>query len=166
MMDKKEFANIMKYLAVAYGKEINQDTLVVWYQFFKDYSIEEFKNGVVKAINELAFMPSIAQIKSLINETRVDKITKPEDAWLNLLKIIHKYGSYREEDAYKEMDETTKEVVDFLGYQNICMSEDQTWNRKDFISQYEKRTSEKVKDINNFQKLTTNDNEKLYLQQD
>ena len=44
---------------------------------------------------------------------------------------------YQQDKAFSEMQDNTAYAVKVIGYQNICMASDQTWNKKEFIGEYE-----------------------------
>lgn len=122
-MNKNEFIKIMAYLGNAYGKEITQEMLKVWYSFFKDTDLEIFKNAVYQVITSERFFPSIA----IINETIVKQTTPSlslsgEEEWEKVLDAIHKYG-WREDEALNSLEPVTRNIVKRLGYEHICMAD-------------------------------------------
>lgn len=69
-MNKTDFTMAMTFLGTAYNKEITQEQLSVWYEFFKDTSIEDFKDAIGRVIDKEKFMPTIAVIKSELNQRK------------------------------------------------------------------------------------------------
>ena len=47
------------------------------------------------------------------------------------------YGeAYRQQEALDHMKPYTAYITNHIGYINICMSNDNTWNKKEFIAEY------------------------------
>ena len=119
-----------------YTKEDIQMLVNVWLEFFKDNTEEEFNRAIMKVINKYDYFPTIAQIKREIAEEKTEEIPNAEDEWNKVLNAVHRYGSYRQQEAMEHLKPYTAYITRHIGYQNICMSEDNTWNRKEFIEEY------------------------------
>ena len=69
-------------------------------------------------------------------------------AWEQVNKMIQKYGYYRPDEAYKELDAVdplATEAIKRLGYCHVCMSENQVAERanfRDIYCQLQKRKRE------------------------
>jgi len=148
-MNKEKFLKIMTYMGIAYNKEFTKEQLEVWYSFFKEYTDEELNNAVKKIINTEKYLPSIAQVKEEIAKMKVVGIPEAEDEWQEVLKTVSKYGSYRQDEALISLKPYTAKIVGYIGYQRICMStpEEQVWNKKEFISEYDALKDKIVVDL-------------------
>ena len=147
-MDKNEFIKIFTAMADAYRTEMSRSQIETYYSFLKDYSVEEFKEAVKRIIETKSFMPTIAEIKKTIAEIKMSDVPSAEDEWQEVLMAVRRYGSYREQEALDSLKPYTAYIVKHIGFMNICMATDQTWNRKEFIEEYKVL---KDKDIVNFQ---------------
>lgn len=152
-MNKNEFIKIMAYLGNAYGKEITQEMLKVWYSFFKDTNVELFKSAIYQVITSERFFPSIA----IVNETIVKQTTPSlslsgEEEWEKVLDAIHKYG-WREEEALNSLNLITQNIVRRLGYEHICMADaNLIYNyRSSFLKAFENEQ----RDIKTYEMLNT-----------
>ena len=97
-MEKNEFIKTMVYLGNAYGKEITQDILRVWFPFFKEYGEEIFKNAIYQVISTERFFPSIAIVKeTIVKQTTPSLSLVGEEEWQKVIEAIHRYG-WREEE--------------------------------------------------------------------
>ena len=88
----------------------------VWYRLLKDIDGRIIKLAATKWVSTQKWPPSIAEIRLAC----VDIQEGTEDGdwskkWEQVLNLIGKYGYYRPEEAYSEMDELTKEVVKRIG---------------------------------------------------
>lgn len=154
-MKKEEFVKIMTYMGVLYGKKFNNEELSAWYSFFYDNNVEVFKVAIKNLVEKNKYLPSVSEVKQ-----EMLKIENPslklnaEDEWLNVLNAIRKYGYYQTEKALESLKPYTKEIVERIGFQNLCMSENINWERKVFIETFNscKKNQEYM--------LIENDNEK------
>lgn len=129
---KANYQNALK----DYTKEEMQLMINTWLEFFKDTSINDFELAIKNIINKSDFFPTISQIKKEIANSKVNTLPSAEDEWEEVIRTIHKFGSYRQEEAMEHLKDYTAYILRHIGYQNICMSEDNTWNKKEFIAEY------------------------------
>lgn len=59
------------------------------------------------------------------------------EGWKQVLDAIRKYGSYRAKDAMESLDSITRQCVERIGFNNICMSENIEADRAIFGMIYE-----------------------------
>lgn len=118
----------------------------LWADAFKDTSEVDFTRAIKNIINKQEYFPTVAQIKKEIANNQISNIPPAEDEWNEVLRVVHKYGTYRQQEALEKLKPYTAYITTHIGYQNICMSEDNTWNRKEFIAEYE-QMKEKEKDL-------------------
>lgn len=119
-----------------YTKEEMQLMINTWLEFFKDTSVNDFELAIKNIINKSDFFPTISQIKKEIANCKVNTLPSAEDEWEEVIRTIHKFGSYRQQEAMEHLKDYTAYILRHIGYQNICMSEDNTWNKKEFIAEY------------------------------
>lgn len=130
---KTNYQNALK----DYDKEDLQMMINAWAEFFKDTTEQEFNKAIRNVINKSDYFPTISQIKKEIANEKTQSLASGEEEWEQVLRTIHRYGSYRQQEALEHMKPYTAYIVNLIGYQNICMSSDNTWNRKEFIVEYE-----------------------------
>ena len=137
-MNKEKFLKIITYMGIVYNKEFSKEQISVWYSFLKDYSEEELNNAVKYLINTEKHLPTIAHIKEQIAKNKMSSLPEAEDEWQKVLLSVRQYGSYRQIEALKSLSPYTAKVVNYIGYYKICnaSSEEQTWNKKEFIAEY------------------------------
>ena len=137
-MNKEKFLKIITYMGIAYNKEFTKEQIEVWYSFLKDYSEEELNNAVKVLVNTEKYLPTIAHIKEQIAKSKLRNMPSAEDEWEEVIKAIHRFGSYREEQALESLNPYTAKVLSYIGYYRVCTSnqEEQTWNKKEFMAEY------------------------------
>ena len=138
-MDKKEFVKAITILCNMYNVEFTVEKLEMWYGFLREHSIEDLKRAINDLIKTEKKMPTIAHINEKITSYKINNIPKAEDEWQEVLKAVRRYGSYREEEALKSLNDYTAKIVKYIGYYRICTStqEEQIWNKKEFVGEYD-----------------------------
>lgn len=119
-----------------YSKEDMQLIIKTWLEFFKDTTEEDFNKAIRNVINKYDYFPTISQIKKEIANNKTRDLPNAEDEWNEVLRLVHKYGTYRQQEALDHMKPYTAYITNHIGYINICMSNDNTWNKKEFIAEY------------------------------
>lgn len=109
----------------------------LWFDAFKDTPEESFTKAIKNIINKQEYFPTVSQIKKEIANNEIRNIPPAEDEWNEVIRVVHRFGTYRQQEALEELKPYTAYITKHVGYQNICMSEDNTWNRKEFIAEYE-----------------------------
>lgn len=128
----------------------NEDTemmIIVWLKHFKNDDPEKFATAINNLIKKSTYIPSIADVKREIAELTLSFIPKAEDEWNEVLKLVRKYGSYGEIQALNEMNEYTRYIVKHIGFRNICLAENQTWNKKEFIGEYNELKNKNIENL-------------------
>lgn len=136
-MNKQDFLEGMTILGIAYDKEFTEEQVSVWYQMLGNYTKQEFKSAIQELIKTEEYLPSIAKITKTIAKTKVN-LPDAEDEWQDVLRAVRQYGSWDEEGALNSLEPYTRKIVKYIGFNRICMAtpEEQTWNKKEFIGEY------------------------------
>jgi len=137
-MTKGEVAKILAVLAAAYPKfEVDDLKVQVWHEMLGDLDYAVANMAVKKLIMQNTFPPAIAEVRKAAAElTNPENLTSSE-AWGEVTSAIRNYGYYREGEALASMSLTTAQVVRYMGWREICMSEDIGVIRGQFLRMYE-----------------------------
>jgi len=139
-MTKKEVIQILGVLGAAYpNMAVSEKTVDIWAELLKDIPFEVAKVVVKKHILENTYPPSIADIRRNVFEImtpKTEQLTAAE-AWGEVMSAIRNYGYYREAEALASMSEKTKKVVQYIGWKDICLSEQLDVIRGQFRMMYE-----------------------------
>ena len=137
-MTKEDFIKCIKMLSIAYNKDFTEEQVEVWYSMLGEYTIEEFSKAIQDLIKTEEYLPSIAHITKAIAKQHTSNLSNAEDEWQEVLKAIRQYGYYRKEQALESLKPYTAKIVNYIGFERICMAtpEEQTWNKKNFITEY------------------------------
>ena len=140
-MDKKEMIKIFSIFNVCYPKfmESGKEEIMlnVWHELLKEYPYELVMLSSQKHIKSSKFAPTIHDIIDGISEYenigKIDAIT----AWGMVVRAIRNYGYYRQVEALNSMPEDVAKIVENMGWQNLCMSENDMADRAHFTKAYE-----------------------------
>ena len=137
-MTKGEVAKLLAVLAAAYPKfEVHDVKVQVWHEMLGDIDYAVANMAVKKLIMQNTFPPAIAEVRKAAAElTNPENLTSSE-AWGEVTSAIRNYGYYREEEALASMSPTTAQLVRYMGWREICMSEDIGVIRGQFLRMYE-----------------------------
>lgn len=118
----------------------------LWFKQLQDLPYEVAELTLNKWVATNKWSPTIADLRE-----QAAVLTKGEakdwgEAWQEVIRAINVYGSYREAEALASMDETTRRVVERIGFRNICLSENITHDRANFRMIYEELQSRQKQD--------------------
>jgi len=139
-MTKTEVVKLLAVISGAYpNMQVTEATVALWYELLGDLDINLALAAVKKLILESSYPPTIADIRKRV----VDIITLAEDkmsaaeAWGEVEKKIRWYGYYREVEALENMTPQVAKVVRYIGWRNICLSEEPSVIRGQFLKMYQ-----------------------------
>lgn len=144
MINRKDIVDTITLLKITFPgglKDLGEDELNlmidVWCEDFKNTPKEDFNKAIQEIRYTNKFFPSVADIKEKLAKSKVN-IPSAEDEWQEVLKAIRQYGYYRKEQALESLKPYTAKIVNYIGFERICMAtpEEQTWNKKNFITEY------------------------------
>ena len=139
--DKKEFADIIKALALQGGKEISKPLLALYFLALKDYELDDIKNIAARLLKnweyEFGHMPSIAvMVKAL------DGDQPPEDRALVMSTLI--LDHVKRHGRNVEPDLSTDPIAKYLmtrrwpykKWATELISSEEKWWVKEFVAAY------------------------------
>ncbi len=137
-MTKGETAKLLAVLAAAFPRfEVDDLKVQVWHEMLGDLDYDVANIAIKKIIILNTFPPAIAEVRRATAELmNPDRVTKPE-AWGEVIRAIRDYGYYREKEAMASMSPITAQVVRYLGWREICLSEEPEILRAHFLKMYE-----------------------------
>lgn len=138
-MTKNEFAKLMAFVTAAVDKPVARPTLEAYFDMLQDLPYELAAVAIKKIIatDEYPTLPTIGKIRQAAAEISRGHILSAPEAWGLVLKAVHEYGYYREGEALASLPEHVAEVVRWMGFQTICMSEKISVDRGQFLRMYE-----------------------------
>lgn len=85
-MNKEEFKKQIAKIQTAYNKIFTKEEMTVWYEEFKKTDIKHFEKAIEKTIQEVKFIPKIADIRARIAVNPIDYYV--DDTRRNLYKNL------------------------------------------------------------------------------
>ena len=138
-MTRTEFSKLMAFVTAAVDKPVARPTIDAYFEMLKDLSYDLAAAAVKKIIatDEYPTLPTIGKIRQAAAEISRGHILSAPEAWGMVLKAVHEYGYYREGEALASLPGQVAEVVRWMGWQTICMSEKISVDRGQFLRMYE-----------------------------
>ncbi len=139
-MTRAETAELLTLMAAAWPRfEPDDAKVALWSELFSDVDFRVVKVALKKLMILNTFPPSVAELRQAVAE-----VSRPEgsrlpapEAWGLAIKAIHEYGYYREGEAMASLPESVAQVVRWMDYQQLCLSENTDVIRGQFIRMYE-----------------------------
>ncbi len=136
--DKKQFGEMVGLMAVAFDKAISKPLLEIYFKILEKYEVEQVKNAIEKAMEQLKWFPKPAEIIEFIGggPNKLEDFAQVQaDLVIN---TIRKIGSYQ---SVEFKDPVTTAVIQqsFGGWIKMCLELTETsekWFRKDFVNAY------------------------------
>ena len=126
-MTREEFAKFSMALKTFYPKDnimANEQAMELWYSMLQDIDYKIAEMSLNKWVLTNKWSPTIADIREMaVNVEQGDEITWDE-SFDEARRMIRKYGYPRQKEALEEMRPITRQVVERMGYMDMCMCED------------------------------------------
>lgn len=142
MVTEKVIKEALTLLKVTYPNSFKDMTkeeglllIKVWTNDFKNEEEKIFKQAINRLRYKNKYVPSVAEIKEEIAKIKNTELQLDlDDEWFKVIKLISKYGADYEEDALKELNPYTANVVKMIGWRYLCQSPitQRQWNEKEF----------------------------------
>jgi len=113
------------------------EAVSVWNIMLSDIPLEVAKLALYRLIATLKFPPTIAEMRESIATVRYEPLPDAGDAWGEVNQAIKRYGGYREKEALESLREPVRSVVQRMGWQELCTSENDIADRAHFLRIYE-----------------------------
>lgn len=137
-MTKGEVAKLLVVLAASYPKfEVDDVKVQVWYEMLGDLDYAVASMAVKKIIMQNTFPPAIAEVRKAAIEISSPMGLTAAEAWGEVIKAIRNYGYYREKEVMASMSPITAQVVRYMGWREICLSEEPEILRAHFLKMYD-----------------------------
>ena len=126
-MTREEFAKFSMALKTFYPKDnimANEQAMELWYSMLQDIDYKIAEMSLNKWVLTNKWSPTIADIREMaVNVEQGDEITWDE-SFEEARRMIRRYGYPRQKEALEEMRPITRQVVERMGYMDMCMCED------------------------------------------
>jgi len=110
------------------------DLQLLWCELLRDIDGPVLKASALQHVSESKWFPSVAEIRKLAAMLVTPNRKTPIEAWGDVKRQIKLAGYYR---LPQFDDEITAGVVADMGWQSLCLSENEAADRARFIQGYE-----------------------------
>lgn len=137
-MKKTEIVQLLVVINAAFpNMQVNEVMVDLWHELLGDIDFNLAKAAVKKILLESPYPPTIADIRKQVAEITTPKQIDPAEAWGEVERAIRYYGSYMEEEALASMSPAVARVVKYIGWREICLSEEPGVLRGQFLKMYQ-----------------------------
>jgi len=112
----------------------------LWITMFADTDKETMNLAIQKIIATNKYFPTVAEVREALDEINTGYVIDGGEAWGEVLAAIRNYGQYRGTEALESMSEVTRTIVQRMGWQDLCQSEDTEIDRAHFLKIYQSET--------------------------
>lgn len=104
-----------------------------------DVTYEQANAAARVLLQTRSWLPSVAEIRATVLEIEHGGVQPGGEQWGVVLECIHRYGAYRVPGAdFTFRDPVTARCVKALGWQELCLSENQVADRAKFVDLYDR----------------------------
>lgn len=152
-MTKQEFALFAAALKTYYSKEEkllpNTAAMRLWFEQLQDIPYPLANAVLQKWVSTQKWSPSIAEIREQAVLIQNGPTPSWGEGWEAVRKAIRRYGIYNQQEAMESLSGITKEAVRYLGFRNLCLSENETSDRARFEQIYQVLEKRQREDVQN-----------------
>ena len=136
-MTKSETTKLLAMIVIGYPKfEIQELTAELWHELLGDIPFDVVKAAVKRIMLKSPFPPSIhdvrAEATAVVSPNEIDAA----EAWGEVLRAVRNHGSYGEKEAMATLSPRARKVITWMGWREICMSEEVGVTRGQFLKMY------------------------------
>lgn len=131
-MTRLTFEKGMALLAKSFPNK-DKDFDVYW-AFLKDLDDRSFLNAIIKIIKTNKDINTATNLVALIRDNAISSNITAGEAWAKVLKQVKEVGSYGNP---RFNDTIIQKSVDCIGWKNICLSENISFERAHFFKVYD-----------------------------
>jgi len=135
MMNKKETASILAFLASAYPSiKITKETAEVYHDVLQDLGYPECVETVRQCVRVSQFFPSASEIRRGVLRDKGLLSPLPSEAWSEVIGVASREGLNKSNEWSHA---TVAETVKAIGWREICFAENQGVLRAHFLKMYD-----------------------------
>jgi hypothetical protein len=139
-MTQAEAARLVAVLMAAYPtNKASAQTSAVYERMLADLDYPAANAAVERLLASAKWMPTVAEIRETALALAVGEQKPGGQAWGTVLKAVGEQGSYRRPGTdFVFADATTARCVDLMGWDRLCLSENEIADRARFIELYDR----------------------------
>ncbi|GHU57531.1 hypothetical protein AGMMS49975_23260 [Clostridia bacterium] len=143
-MTRVEFRDAFAIIKLAYPhfyKGVHDDeiaaTISLWYEFFAEFDYLRVCAALKTIIStKKDFPPTVAEVLEAVNFVSGEKVADADEIWAEIIRAIRYYGWYKQKEAMAAISQEARDAVKFMGWRELCASEDPMADRAHFLKVY------------------------------
>ena len=144
-MNKEEFKQEFMLLSAAYPhSEVNQFSIKMYWNMFKDVPVEYFRKALQIAISESDFFPSVAKIRKYLDKT-TGKLSFEEV--YGLIEEIKKKCGRGDSWSSKEYPKIIGDIISECGHISSIMSMPADVEYNTILGKYKELSGDRVRNL-------------------
>ena len=144
-MNKEEFKQEFMLLSAAYPhSEVNQFSIKMYWNMFKDVPVEYFRKALQIAISESDFFPSVAKIRKYLDKT-TGKISVEEV--FGLIDEVKKKCGRGEDWSSKDYPKIVSDIINECGHISSIMAMPADVEYNTILSKYKELSGDGVRNL-------------------
>jgi len=143
-MTSNETTILLGMLRAVYPRfyaDISPDEVAVivntWTFMLSDTTLEVAQVALQRLIATSKFPPTIAEMRESIAAVQYAPLPDAGEAWGEVIEAIRSYGYYRQAEGLASLREPVRQVVQRMGWSDLCHSENDIADRAHFFRIYE-----------------------------
>lgn len=148
-MTQAEVAKLLTIMASAWPQfEPSEDKVLLWHEMLQDVDYQLAQVALKSLVARRTFPPSIAEFRQevLAISTPAEDRMAAAEAWGMVVQAIRDYGYYREHEALESLPELVRQTVQFIGWQELCLSQEPDVIRAHFMRMYQQVSERRQKE--------------------
>lgn len=143
-MTRQECAVLVGMIASAYPSwKPTQETVSVYVELLVDLDINEAQNALRRLLMGSEYPPAVATIRKKVLEERNELPLTKNEAWQLVMGQVRQKGIYERPHF---SDEIVSQVVQSIGYREICQSTNTDTIRAQFFRLYEEQAEKHLEE--------------------
>ena len=139
-MTLAEFTTFAALLRTFYPKEQllpTPEAVKAWHRMLEDIDINVLNAALQKWVATEKWPPTVAEMRTACIEATEGKLPGWGEAWMEVSEAVRRYGWCRPNEALDSLSPATRRAAQWIGWQQICESENPEAIRAQFRQVYE-----------------------------
>jgi hypothetical protein len=144
-LKKAEIGKLLAVIAAAFPTRFSVDELKgdVWHELLGDLDYDVAQIAVKKHIFSSIHPPTIAEVRKEAVKIMFPQRKSAAEAWEEVNSALDRYGYYAQAEGMASLSPETARAVRAIGFAKMCLSENLSVERGQFIRIYEQFEAER-----------------------
>lgn len=148
-MNKSEFSVWAMALKTYFPRDNllpSKEAMELWFQELRDIPAPVATAMLRKWVDTQKWPPTIAEVRAMCAEIANGKLPEWSDGWAEVTAAIRRHGYIDQEAALASLSPATRNAVETIGWQAICLSENPDTIRAQFRQVFQICVNRQIED--------------------